>query len=139
MAQSPFLKLPSEIRIRVYDYSCEWPDMRARFKTIEEGRKATANEEKINDAAADRNFDEMLAQKFVTPNILLLNRQITAEALDVIRKKRLVVELPIPQRTLRSEPPDISRFIPRAAFDAATLMTLRVSMNADNGIEKLYV
>lgn len=139
MAQSPFLRLPSEIRIRVYDYSCEWPDMRARFKIIEEGRKIPANEEKNFDNDADRKFEENLAQKFVTPNILLLNRQITAEALDVIRKKRLVVELPVPQRSPWSDPPDISRFIPRAALDAATLVTLRVGMNADNGKEKLYV
>lgn len=113
--------------------------MRARFKIIEEGKKAIANVERDDDEDADRNFDKLLAQKFVTPTILLLNRQITAEALEVILKKPFVVELPIPQRTLKSETPGISSFIPRAALDATTLVTLRISMNADGGNERLYL
>ncbi|KAI9688282.1 MAG: hypothetical protein M1820_010294 [Bogoriella megaspora] len=66
---STFLSLPREIRDQIYDYTCDW-------------NNATIRIENIKDRLWEHNTRS-------TPNVLLLNRQITSEAVQRLRRKPL--------------------------------------------------
>lgn len=123
------MKLPSEIRICIYEYSFDWPDMKPRVDALKEALKT----EDINI------WSKLLDQKFITPNILLLNRQITTEARAVILKKTLFIDLAIPRMRwfdTPAMPNGVLCFIPESALRAAPRVWLRVGPQEKS--EKLF-
>lgn len=81
------MNLACEIRIRIYEYSFEWPDMKPHMESIQRERMDAKSHKAKDPIWSEERF------KFVAPNILLLNRQITAEAREVILKKTLFLDL----------------------------------------------
>jgi len=83
----PFLHLPQELRDEIYWYCLDYNDgMENLFTFLKENVK----KEMINGTI------KTSSPRAMTPNVLLLNRQITAEALQILRKKPLVLLAPMP-------------------------------------------
>lgn len=115
--QSPFLRLPGEIRKRIYGYAFDWPDIMGRIETIKEAIPSIQDDED-----ADDNYNFLLYQPFITPTILLLNRQINTEAMAVILATPMTIPLSLPSRTSWSEIPDLTFFVPQTALDAVQIV-----------------
>ncbi|KAI9693268.1 MAG: hypothetical protein M1822_005264 [Bathelium mastoideum] len=81
----PFATLPRELRDKIYDLSVDWNEAIDVFKKTARvnisGRKAGKCSE----------FQDDVSIVLATPTILLLNRQITTEALIIFRKKPLKI------------------------------------------------
>ncbi|KAF2422432.1 hypothetical protein EJ08DRAFT_479218 [Tothia fuscella] len=96
-----FLELPGELRNRVYDLALDWNNIYGPIATHNTINNDIAIQEIRNLARQQirsrnqfqRNFEEVrssFTHECRAPTILLLNKQITAEALPLLRKKPLV-------------------------------------------------
>ena len=123
---SLLLTLPLEIRNVIYSYAISWPDLSTIFQktqvdylnafeafTITKAPKCTIGRDR--------------STKLVTPTILLLNRQITSEALVVLQKKILTIPSPPPSPIQLAKPTDITEFIGEAVLQNVRLVTLRLN------------
>lgn len=83
---SSFLSLPLELREEIYYYAIDWPDLSTFFQ---KAQADNFNTSKILEAKP--RLKDIIIQdhsiELVTPTILLLNRQITSEALPVLQRK----------------------------------------------------
>ncbi|KAI6795145.1 hypothetical protein KC361_g5169 [Hortaea werneckii] len=99
-APTSFLNLPRELRDLVYDAALDWSDISSKLKNS-------------LDACADKHYDVKYPQRS-TPTVLLLNRQITSEALTVLHNKPLVIDCPAEHHLLKErQVPNVMRFITR--------------------------
>ncbi|KAJ9635814.1 hypothetical protein H2201_000192 [Coniosporium apollinis] len=73
---SPLLRLPAELRNMIWGYAADWSDIN---ETIAECRGQICTKQAMRDTLS-------------TPTVLLLCRQVTAEALDVLHRKPLILE-----------------------------------------------
>ncbi|KAJ9635815.1 hypothetical protein H2199_008167 [Coniosporium tulheliwenetii] len=88
---SPFLRLAQEIRDMIYSYVADWNEINAGMKEFLNVRLEAGREEFLNfDANVLKSYHDKLPTR-TTPTIPLLCRQITFEALDVLRKKPLIL------------------------------------------------
>ena len=102
-AGTSFLSLPTEVRIMVYDYSIEdWPGL----ATIHKGCGFPGRSR--HTSYPHRRIDADCSISAPTPSILPVSRQITSEALHIIRLKYpksividyLIATLAIDEKTL---------------------------------------
>lgn len=79
-----FLDLPREIRDQIYGYCLDWNDGVAHMRRR---REENASGNRVG-------LDKILSRTpaISTPHVLLLNRKITSEALDVLRCKPLIID-----------------------------------------------
>ena len=123
---SRFLALPAELRIPIYTLVLDYPDLANSYE------KARS---KLDDAFKDRERPEVplctlspdYTGAFVTPPILLLNRQITSEALPVLWAKTLHVPSPPPHAIYLQGNVDIAQFISDITLQKAQKVTLTVN------------
>ncbi|KAF1988372.1 hypothetical protein K402DRAFT_34251 [Aulographum hederae CBS 113979] len=98
----PFLSIPGELRNMIYKFSVDWNDSQDRMaKLLEDTRSG-----KVPCPHIDNPIDDLPPPpghlkhcppypKHTTPTVLLINRQITGEALWVLHKKPLRFHIPI--------------------------------------------
>ncbi|KAH8678804.1 hypothetical protein BGZ60DRAFT_251557 [Tricladium varicosporioides] len=117
--QFPFLSLPSELRIAIYQYAVRWPDFPKVFK-----KSRPSSQRTIQDGP------EMKGRNaFVTPALLLVSRQISSEALSVLYMKPLVLEVPPPYNTAQARPMDIKEYISEATLHNVRFVNLKMNLN----------
>lgn len=88
---SPFLRLARELRDMIYDYAADWNDINAAMSEFKNARLEAYTEDFLHfNVNVMKSYDDKLPAR-TTPTILLLCRQITAEALDILRKKPLIL------------------------------------------------
>ncbi|KAK3079161.1 hypothetical protein LTS18_005586, partial [Coniosporium uncinatum] len=140
----PFLSLPGELRNMIYGYAADWNDhnrVRTRvYAEIEERTKRfrkhpQRREELHNTLRAIRKPITLaiLAGKLgiqvpalSTPIILLINRQVTAEALGVLRARPLTITNYYQLHALRFEiGTGLDDFISRRTLEAVTAVTIK--------------
>lgn len=107
---SPFLKLPGEIRNLIYDYLLEPPDLKRLFAIH------LRKWQKMEDLWTQSHrpsvcFFSPRVDALVTPAILLLNRQISLEAVSFLRAKPLVISSPPPRSAQLGRDSWITEFI----------------------------
>ncbi|EON66050.1 hypothetical protein W97_05293 [Coniosporium apollinis CBS 100218] len=89
---SPFLRLARELRDMIYGYAADWNDINAAMREFKKARlEAYAEDFLHSNVNGMKSYADKLPAR-TTPNILLLCRQITAEALDTLRKKPLILD-----------------------------------------------
>lgn len=114
--QSPFLRLPPEIRNIIYDVSLHWPDS----KTLYSGYNEQIKEYYVKKhAGVDAEFP-VYSGRLSTPTILLLCKAITAECLGILKSRKLVIDRLPPWLPGAKRPMRISQFV-----GTATLQNLR--------------
>lgn len=126
---SPLLALSSELRNIIYDYALSWPDLSVAFQEIEGSlspRQSVSGPLCSIPKPRFSTFGELR-----TPTILLLNRQITSEALEILREKPLILTRPPPYVLQLAKPMDITEFIPEATLQKLRKVVLE--MNFDTG------
>ncbi|KAI7510841.1 hypothetical protein KC347_g3937 [Hortaea werneckii] len=112
-APTSFLDLPRELRDLVYDGALDWSDISSKLKNS-------------LDACADKHYDVKYPQRS-TPTVLLLNRQITSEALTVLRNKPLVIDCPAEHHLLKErQVPNVMRFITRPTLQNVRHLVLNL-------------
>jgi hypothetical protein len=104
------LDLPLEIRYEIYEFALDWPNLKPTFETI---KAQNQQHEKYyrKHYASNGVSPKLSVDRVTTPSILLLNRQITAEAQDTLRKKTLVINSPPPVCQAFRKAMDITEFI----------------------------
>ena len=112
---SPFLALPFEIRNSIYHHAVDWPDLSVPFQKMKANCLDTFEVLKTT-KDPKCTFEQPGSLPFNTPTILLLNRQITSEALWVLHKKTLTIASPPPSPLQLAKPMDITEFIGEAVL-----------------------
>lgn len=127
--QSPFLRLPSEIRNMIYSMSLHWPDS----QTLYSGYKEEITRYYMSKyAGMDVEFP-VYSNRLRTPTILLLCRAITAECLGILKSRTLVIDRLPPWLPGTKRPMRISQFV-----GTATLQSLRfLQVHLDLGLGRL--
>lgn len=122
------LSLPLEIRNYVYGYALGWPDLSRTFANFTQWKSydARCDEEKRPHLAIP-GVDEMW-----TPTVLLLNRQITAEALAELYRQALVLTSPFPHSMVFPSPTSITEFISEASLQQVRMIELDMDLNYDS-------
>lgn len=126
-SKSPFLNLPGEIRNHIYDYVLETPDMALLFTThLRKWRKM----ENLwtHSPRPSVCFFRPQVESFVTPAILLLNRQINVEAASFLRSKPFVIDSPPPHCAELGRDFTITEFISVATLKKFTHVVLEMDL-----------
>jgi hypothetical protein len=131
----PFLDLPLELRNAIYSYTLRWPDLSNIYHngTLHEDQPYT--------------YEPTGSQSptLTTPRVLLLNHQITIEALAILYQKALVINSPCPLPTLlitagSSSLVPITRFISATTLKHVRLVVLDVDLDyrtwTENGVRQ---
>ena len=124
---SSFLTLPLELRNIIYTYALDWPDLSAIFQKTNADYLITYEAFDKNKAPPKCTISRDCSTPLVTPTILLLNRQITSEALVILQKKILTIPSPPPSPMQLARPTDITEFIGEAVLQNVRLVTLRLN------------
>ncbi|MCJ1462929.1 hypothetical protein MMC07_001533 [Pseudocyphellaria aurata] len=111
------LRLPVEIRNRIYGYSFNWPDIEGRIHEINEAIPSIQDDDDFDDK-----YNMLFRKRFAAPTILLLNRQIYVEAMAVILTKPMTIPLSLPSHKTRSTIPVLRFFVPRTALNAVKIV-----------------
>ncbi|RMY19174.1 hypothetical protein D0867_04843 [Hortaea werneckii] len=112
-APTSFFDLPRELRDLVYERALDWSDISSKLKTS-------------LDACTDKHYDVKYPQRS-TPTVLLLNRQITSEALTVLHNKPLVIDCPAEHHLLKErQVPNVMRFITRPTLQNVRHLVLHL-------------
>ncbi|MCJ1468431.1 hypothetical protein MMC07_007059 [Pseudocyphellaria aurata] len=127
---SPFLRLPAELRMRIYDYALDWPDMQQPFARVQ--KQCTTLEQLWVTCQRPRCvFLRPRIQRVTTPTILLLNRQIYHEAITVLLNKTLVLMSPPPHSSQLGRVLDITDFIGEATLQNVAHVVLKMNLGVD--------
>jgi len=109
---APFalLSLPREIRDLIFSYCVFYPDLPVLLsKHLENARQSFRTH--FGDEISEQGLEELLPWSsftqpeplpMQTPAIFLVNRQISAEALEILHSKTLILNLPIPVNNSRN-------------------------------------
>ena len=127
---SPFLRLPAELRMRIYDYALDWPDMQLSFARVQ--KQCTTLEQLWVTCQRPRCvFLRPRIATATTPTVLLLNRQIYQEAITVLRDKPLVLISPPPRSSQLGRVLDITDFIGEATLQNVAYVVLKMNVEMD--------
>ena len=88
----------------------DWPNLKPTFETLKT-RIQQQGEYHRKQYASNGVSPKLSVEKMTTPTILLLNRQITAEAQDTLRKKTLIINSPPPVCLALGKAMDVTEFI----------------------------
>lgn len=133
---SPFLRLPAELRMRIYDYALDWPDMQQPFARVQ--KQCTTLEQLWVTCQRPRCvFLRPRIETVTTPTILLLNRQIYYEAITVLHDKPLVLMSPPPHSSQLGRVLDITEFIGEATLQNVAHVVLKMNFGVDSWLETI--
>lgn len=120
---SRFLLLPTEIRLKIYYYALSWPHLGTLFaRTLQ--RCQQAEHDHLSGGNPDTGFKpkssiaiaSLLPPRHETPTCLLLNRQITAEALPCLYSQTLKIDVLPPYTQALGRPMEITSFLCETAL-----------------------
>ncbi|KAI5459615.1 hypothetical protein BGZ63DRAFT_388373 [Mariannaea sp. PMI_226] len=138
MPQSSFLLLPTEVRLKIYAYALSWPNLRQLFAQTYENCQhielkflSGLDQESRLRPKSSVAMASILPTRQVTPTCLLINRQITAEALPCLYSQILEINALPPYTQLLGRPMDITSFLCEAALQRAQRVTLYPDFNRD--------
>lgn len=127
---SSFLSLPFELRHQIYTFAVDWPDLRVPFARLSrECERVEAIWESTRDPKCT--FSSPRVTAHTTPTVLLLNRQITAEALPVLHAKTLVLDTLPPYTPLLARPMDITEFIGETTLQHVRRVLLKMDLTME--------
>jgi len=123
----PFLSLPYEVRREIYHWALDWPDVRPSFARLSRECK---NARKEMEASPDPKctFPILHVGRLTTPTMLLLNRQITYEALLVLQTKPLILHEAPPFTPCTGRPMDITEFIGEETLQRVRRVVLKMDL-----------
>jgi hypothetical protein len=124
---SPLLALPPEVRDCIYDAALDWPDLSGFAKAVPSQPDATIDHENSEQPLCTiprPHFGSMS-----TPSLLLLNRQITSEALEVLYRKPLVLDSTPPYVQQFARPMDITEFIGESTLQNLRFVVLKMDLD----------
>lgn len=101
---SPLLNLPREIRDLIFSYCICYPDLSVLLSNhLERARLSfkthlgpEIQEAQLEELLPWSSFEQPEPLHMQTPGIFLVNRQISAEALDILHSKILLLDVPVP-------------------------------------------
>lgn len=122
LAPSSFLQLPVELRLQIYEYVVDWPWLWPLFEEFHSEPQGWHVE-----------FGEFPQHPFQmsTPNIFLVNHQITAEAPTVLWKKAFTLISPVPYSLDKERPMRITEFVCKHALQKMEHVILDMNMRHD--------
>ncbi|KAI9686979.1 MAG: hypothetical protein M1822_002732 [Bathelium mastoideum] len=130
------LRLPREIRDEIYDYSCDWNEVNGAIKQYHE-IACTEHHDCIPPIPSvhERWVEEYQIvmvkpslPRFHTPTILLINHQIASEAMEILRKKPLVIEpFPLLHTICSDLTLSISQIISKKTLEHVATLELHLS------------
>lgn len=133
---SPFLRLPAELRMSIYDYALDWPDMQLSFARVQ--KQCTTLEQLWVTCQRPRCvFLRPRIATVTTPTILLLNRQIYHEAITVLHDKPLVLISPPPHSSQLGRVLDITEFIGEATLQNVAHVVLKMNLEMDSWLKTI--
>ena len=136
MRNSSLLDLPRELRDHVYNFALDYPDLQ---RPIEAHREQTrlalstrlqtdVSEEQIDRLLEWTSLDVSTRPKMHCPTILLLNKQITEEASEVLNTKCLNITSPVQSNFSRvTKSLRLTDFISAAALSRVRLASITLS------------
>ncbi|RDW80711.1 hypothetical protein BP5796_05409 [Coleophoma crateriformis] len=128
LPSSAFLALlPPELRNLVYDYALDWPQLSTlvvHMRQDEHSKISSAQQCPLPTLPASCSSSLAILE---TPTILLLNRQITQEALRVLRQKPLVLDSALPSAEMC-----ITEYIGSTTLQHVRLMVLDIALSQSN-------
>jgi hypothetical protein len=123
------LSLPADIRIIIYSYALTWPNLSDAFALTQKAQGIALKD--YEHLSSPLCTIPRTPVRTTTPTILLLNRQITAEALDVLYRTPLVIPKPPPYSYVASRYYDIFEFVPETLLQSAWRVELVLDAAAD--------
>ncbi len=120
---SPLLALPPEVRDCIFDAALNWPNLSDLAKTITSQSDATLGLEQPLCTIPRPRYEAMS-----TPSLLLLNRQITSEALEVLYRKPLILDSTLPYMPQLGRPMDIPEIISESTLQNLRFVVLRMDL-----------
>ncbi|KAL6713250.1 hypothetical protein ACLMJK_009371 [Lecanora helva] len=132
-----FSSLPLEIRISIYVLAVDYPDLAISFEKAS-AKHSNAFKE-YHHLRPKCTMSPDYSGSFITPTILLLNRQITSEALPILRKKTLHIPSPPPFPRQLCKPLDIIQFVGEITLQRVCKVTLTVDFKTQyaRGLNKM--
>jgi hypothetical protein len=121
-----FLLLPPEVRDCIYDAALSWPVISDLAKTVPLEPDATVHgcwEQPLCTVPRPR-YGPMS-----TPSLLLLNRQITSEALEVLYRKPLILDTTPPYIPQLGQPMGIPEIISETTLQNLRFVVLRMDLD----------
>lgn len=125
--ESPFLALPSELRNQIYHYTLEWPALSEHYTQIlyEEVTYARG----LSQTSPLCVVPIPVVEEVTTPSLLLVNRQVAAEALAVLYKQPLVLCQTPPYLPQLAKPMDITEFISETTLQLVPRVVLQMDLS----------
>ncbi|OCL09968.1 hypothetical protein AOQ84DRAFT_8802 [Glonium stellatum] len=123
------LSLPADIRIIIYSYALTWPNLSDAFALTQKAQGIALKD--YEHLSSPLCTIPRTPVRTTTPAILLLNRQITAEALDVLYRTPLVIPKPPPYSHVASRYYDIFEFVPETQLQNAWRVELVLDAATD--------
>ncbi|KAI1076693.1 hypothetical protein F5B20DRAFT_555193 [Whalleya microplaca] len=128
----PFLLLPYHIRDDIYSLVLEYPDLGPVFESFEAGLHKTAQQqENTRQPKCTFPAPRAPAGTMRTPALLLVNRQITAEAVKALRDKPFVLTRYAPYSAMLAQPMDITEFVSECTLKLMQHVVLRMDLFGD--------
>lgn len=144
---SLLLQIPRELRDLIYEYLVDYPEMKPLIdKNVEHARASFASRfgpdvslERIQDLLPWTDIVQPQPLPMSTPSILLLNRQIYSEALQILTSRTFHLQTPIPAN-FRRDVRDIflSDFIGEETLSNVRLVSLRLSFQTMKDANNWY-
>ena len=121
---SLFLSLPPEVRDCIYDAALDWPKMSVLAETVSRSDATTLHEHPKSPLSSIslRRYGLMS-----TPSLLLLNRQITSEALEVLYRKPVILN-ELPPRRL-GQPMSVTEIISETTLQNIRFVVMRIDLD----------
>jgi hypothetical protein len=123
---SPLLALPPEVRNCIYDAALGWPDLSNLAKAVLSQPGATIDQARSEQPLCTIPIPHCCRS---TPSLLLLNRQITSEALEVLYRKALVLDSTPPFLQQLARPIDITQFISESTLQNLRFVVLKMDLD----------
>jgi hypothetical protein len=125
----PFLALSAELRNAIYEYAVDWPDLSNTFERIAPDQEILYDQESFKRLPLCT-FPKPHFDQKTTPSLLLVNRQIFAEALEILYMKPLVLTSTPPYIPQLAKPMDLcDEFIGEATLQRLRFVVLRMDLN----------
>ncbi|KAL6719465.1 hypothetical protein ACLMJK_003705 [Lecanora helva] len=125
-----FLRLPLEIRIAIYTLAVDYPELSVSFDRAWTKHCSAFKDFKKRGGKPTCMMRLDYGGNFVTPTVLLLNRQITSEALVELQKKTLRIPGPPPKPDQLAKPLDIITFIGESVLQIVRNVAITMDFNA---------
>ncbi|KAE9371527.1 hypothetical protein N431DRAFT_341644 [Stipitochalara longipes BDJ] len=124
---SLFLSLPPEVRDCIYNAGLDWPDISDLAKTVSSQPDVTVIHEHSVHPLCTMPIPRCGSMS--TPSLLLLNRQITSEALEVLYRKPLILDKPPPYMPQLGRPMDVPELISENTLQNLRFIVLRMDLD----------